>query len=918
MLVVREAYLTMKQMEQIGIRDASAAFDEEMQMRKKIADDAARQLSNNPYVPLFEENNMDSPAGYYFPGKEVIIPAGINGLIERIFDEWDRLDPGQATMKYLPASSKQVAQLHTYLNQFVKSNGVVTEPAFGFMSSVHSLLFREGSEWRQCKMQRWHPGNFKGYSLPVWSYSLMGGEEILDGWAALCQEYGLVPNVEEILAWLHELPKTRTVNLTEEQYGKLRQYWREADFKRLGSKYYDLSEGIFDDGRCWEVFEKAQADPNKICCVFPDGKWLSAKESSENIVGGGTVSIDFGTKSTVVVISDQSTGSFDTLKSRREHNEGNSLYPTVMKFCSLESFLEAYESEVGRPETRWEMVSIDDSAHEGGSSDSAMGVFRGLKQWMMDPNAGNAVLRQKDASDKPIILNEYVSGKNSMDPIELYAYYLGLYINNNQDNKIFMRYRLSFSVTCTEQIRCKMRESFRRGLMKSLPASIVNSSGMDDFTVECACSEPAAYAVCALACMGIPKQCQDYFFYGIFDFGGGTCDFNYGIWGTEDDEKLHKKKYKIWMLGDGGDPFLGGENLLELLAVKVFMEKREWFREYGFKIARPRCFEGGNEDFFSASFEAANNLECLVDQLRAPIWERPDDCDQESGEFTIIVSGLIPEKGDGSRTVPTELKLSRRPLEKLILDRINEGVSAFFGTYYQTLEEHGKTEVPQLCVFLAGNSCRSKWVRPVFERYINEELDHHYIKNAYLCDPMGSPEFVEHIPSGLWDEEQIRRMEGKIARLGDLDGKTGVAYGLALYGDQVEIEDISVKKYLLYYLGTSSFFDIDVLKGAHGDRLEIGESVPFAASAICNLYYTKKIPKGGVLSGAKAIMLNEQNVPAKENRTCFVRANSQTEISIFAVSGDDPERHAPEDELIIDLQSGQMKKATDFNEIEFQ
>lgn len=268
--------------------------------------------------------------------------------------------------------------------------------------------------------------------------------------------------------------------------------------------------------------------------------------------------------------------------------------------------------------------------------------------------------------------------------------------------------------------------------------------------------------------------------------------------------------------------------------------------------------------------------------------------------------------------MPTELKLSRRPLEKLILDRINEGVSAFFGTYYQTLEEHGKTEVPQLCVFLAGNSCRSKWVRPVFERYINEELDHHYIKNAYLCDPMGSPEFVEHIPSGLWDEEQIRRMEGKIARLGDLDGKTGVAYGLALYGDQVEIEDISVKKYLLYYLGTSSFFDIDVLKGAHGDRLEIGESVPFAASAICNLYYTKKIPKGGVLSGAKAIMLNEQNVPAKENRTCFVRANSQTEISIFAVSGDDPERHAPEDELIIDLQSGQMKKATDFNEIEFQ
>ena len=205
------------------------------------------------------------------------------------------------------------------------------------------------------------------------------------------------------------------------------------------------------------------------------------------------------------------------------------------------------------------MVSIDDSSHEGGISDSALGIFRGLKQWMMDPNEGNAILRQEGAPDKPIVLGEYVSGNNSIDPIELYAYYLGLYINNNRDNKIFMRYRLSFSATCMEPVRNKMEESFRRGLTKSLPTSIVNGRDMKNFAVDCICSEPAAYAVCALACMDIPKQCQDRFFYGIFDFGGGTCDFNYGIWGTEEDEKLHKQKYKIWMLGDGGDPFLRSE-----------------------------------------------------------------------------------------------------------------------------------------------------------------------------------------------------------------------------------------------------------------------------------------------------------------------------------------------------------------------
>lgn len=908
MLVVREAYLSLKQMEQIGIPGVSAALDRDMKMRKQEAEDAVRQLCQNPYIPLFEKDQMDSRAAYYFPGPEVIIPAGVNELEKSIYDEWNDPDADKDAMKYFPASYQQVVQLHAYLSQLIKSNGAVTEPGFEFLTSVDSLLFKEGSEWRKGKMLRWRPGSFKGYVLPVWSCSLMGGGEPLDDWAVLYQEYGLVPEVVEILVWLRELPQSGTTALTQQQYENLKKYWREADFKRLGIRYYALSEGIFDDGRCWEVFESAQADSGKICCAFPDGEWLSARASSENIVGGGVVSIDFGTKSTVVVISDQATGSFYTLKSRKEHSGSNSLYPTVLKFSSLETFLEAYQSQDGRPETRWEMVSIDDAAHEGGSSDSALGVFRGLKQWMMDPNERNAVLRQENAPDRPIILNEYASDKNSVDPIELYAYYLGLYVNNNQDNKIFMRYRLSFSATCMEQIRYKMRESFRRGLEKSLPASIVRGGDMENFAVDCTCSEPAAYAVCALACMGMPRQCGKYFYYGIFDFGGGTCDFNYGIWGTREDEKLHKKKCKIWMLGDGGDPFLGGENLLELLAVQVCIEQREWFEEYGFKISRPRCYEGGDEDFFSASFEAANNLECLVKQLRAPMWERPDDTDQESGEFAIIVSGFIPEGMDGSHPAPNELRLLRRPLEELLLNRIHEGISAFFNTYYQTLEEHEKSEVPQLCVFLAGNSCRSKWVRRVFEKYIGEELDHYYIKDVYLCDPIGSAGFAEHIPDRLWDQEQIERMMRSISRLGDLDGKTGVAYGLALYGDQVEIEDLSVKKYLLYYLGTNNFFEINVLRGEYGERLAIGENVPFAASAVCNLYYTKMIPKGGVLSGAKAIMLNEHNVPVKENGTCFVRANSQTEISIFAVSGDDPENHSPEEELIIDLQSGQIRQ----------
>lgn len=914
MPIVREAYLTKKQMESMGIPDGAGVFDEDVNRQEERAAALAEagQIFQNPYIPLYEKERMSRPAAYYFTGEKVIIPVGLeeNGLKEKIYTEWSRryLEPGadsdQADVRYPSASESQTARLHAYLRQFIGADGAVKEPALDFLAMTGYLFCWGKSGWKHYKT-----GSGR-YSLPVWGYALAGGEGALDGWAELYREYGLVPDADKLLAWLHDLPEIRQTELTGEQYETLKKSFRESDFRRLGNQYYLLSKGVFDDGRCWEVFENAQPDAGKTCCVFPEGEWLDAKIPSKSIAESGLVSIDFGTKSTVVVISEQTFHSLYTLKFKREYEDGGPLYPTVLKFCNLDKFMNDYQAKAGRPETLWGDVSIDDSEHESAGSDAALGIFRSLKQWMLDPDSRDAVLRQKGAPDKPIILNEYGSDKNTMDPIELYAYYLGLHVNNNQDNKIFMRYRLSFSAVCPEQIRSKMRESFSRGIMKSLPVSVLSSEdAMKHFSVSCTCSEPAAYAVCALACMGMPALCRKHFFYGIFDFGGGTCDFNYGIWRVEEDERLHTDKYRIGMLGDGGDPYLGGENLLELLAVQLYLEKREWFEKHGYKISRPRCYERGNEDFFSTSFEAAHNLEFLVGKIRGEIWENSDGSENESEEFEIGVTGLQPEREDDSR-LPSEHKIpvARKPLKELLVKRIYEGVSAFFNTYYRILEEHGTREVPQLCVFLAGNSCRSKYVRIMFEKYIDKELNSQYVKKVHICAPMGSPEFKEYVPSDLWDEEQKEGMCEKISRLGDLDGKTGVAYGLALYGNKVEIANLCVEDYLQYYLGTSVFFDVRVLEGTQCDRLAIGESVPFAVSSVCNLYYTQMIPKGGELRGVKPIMLNGQNVMMEEGMTCFVRADSRTEISIFAAPDDHPEHHDPDRELIFDLQSGRFKK----------
>ena len=115
--------------------------------------------------------------------------------------------------------------------------------------------------------------------------------------------------------------------------------------------------------------------------------------------------------------------------------------------------------------------------------------------------------------------------------------------------------------------------SFEKGLKKSLPATIVNNPEiMKRFHVNGEISEPAAYAVCALQEYGFEPEDDEEIFYGIFDFGGGTTDFDFGLWKQSSKRRYD---YTIENFGADGDEYLGGENLLEMLAFEVFKANQD-------------------------------------------------------------------------------------------------------------------------------------------------------------------------------------------------------------------------------------------------------------------------------------------------------------------------------------------------------
>ncbi len=132
-----------------------------------------------------------------------------------------------------------------------------------------------------------------------------------------------------------------------------------------------------------------------------------------------------------------------------------------------------------------------------------------------------------------------------------------------------------------------------------------------------------------------PKA-EDKIFYSVFDFGGGTTDMIFGIWRAAN--KRNRKESRVsWVIEqfkDEGDRYLGGENLLELMAYAIFVENTlHCGQEKNFPFIKPADGElySGLERLTVDSPAARRNMMQLMMKLR-PFWEGIDGYEDEEPE----------------------------------------------------------------------------------------------------------------------------------------------------------------------------------------------------------------------------------------------------------------------------------------------
>ena len=545
---------------------------------------------------------------------------------------------------------------------------------------------------------------------------------------------------------------------------KLVSIFVDKDYDRFRSKKYDTE--IYDRNKgSWDIFEATDEnndvviDGEKINEEILDRK-IYGRNPKNDIVKSGVIGIDFGTKSTVVVsykddnegINGSKTlpirisGNLDSIE-RTENYENT----TIIHFDNIEKFITEYLSSEGRPYTHYDDIQVSvDAENELKRTQNNFDInefMLDLKQWSANKNKKKTIA---DKTGKEIILNGYLElNENEFDPIEIYAYYIGCRINNMAQYSIFLEYILSFPVTYELEVKNKILNSFRKGIMKSLPNSILNDEEiMKNFRVKFGASEPASYAITALKKFCVEPDLENEIGYSVFDFGGGTTDFSYGIY--REKENSRKYDYEIQELESGGDKYLGGENLLSLIAFDVFLQNREKMFEKGYEISLPinQKSKIGFETFVSESNQAEYNMKKIMESMR-DYWEgKLEETEKEKLKKTIYLSNKSGQYQN------EELDIDYNRLNEILKKNIYNGVISFLEKFKVVFD--GK-KLKEIYIFLAGNSSKSKFVEEIFENELTEEFKQKYniiLKDAYSIE----------------DET-----EGEVI---GLNSKTGVAFGL--------------------------------------------------------------------------------------------------------------------------------------------
>lgn len=306
--------------------------------------------------------------------------------------------------------------------------------------------------------------------------------------------------------------------------------------------------------------------------------------------------------------------------------------------------------------------------------------------------------------------------------------------------------------------------------MRALPKNIrkgVNQKGKSIVSVKMENSEPVA---CIGAFVGkqLKLAANTAEKFAVYDLGGGTMDFVYGVFREAGEEDNVEQDAVIEILGLGGDSSIGGEKLIHKLAYKIYKDNREKIEENKIPFAlpdgelKPDGFDGLIRENYGADDIADANVNILKEKIAGRLFKYSDDIDNNMqnvlGEIAPDASSAIVTLKNVDNEEVSDLELEVTGIDDFLEDKIKETVVNFaqemdaaftkeFGKDYRREDVH---------IFLAGNASK--------QRYVLETMQQEEFFNGADIQRIGKGTDEEENDDGLSAEYKINE-------------KTAVAFG---------------------------------------------------------------------------------------------------------------------------------------------
>lgn len=498
-------------------------------------------------------------------------------------------------------------------------------------------------------------------------------------------------------------------------------------------------------------------------------KYVNLKNNSNSIV------IDFGTSSTCVAYSNSEMITLESMDGSIKNKSRIFENPTNFMVNNWNNFSE-----------KWLREDYPDILRMDYLGDSKGHFIQGnrLKEGFINKEILNATLDKiklipytklklekrlkfKAAIDneKEILLvtgDEEQENEESFKPIVAYAYLLGRNIMSPKkgsstelkDEEIPVKFRMTIPTKFDSEIKEIIKQDIEKGIKLAAPKNI-----RDSIKVEIGNEEPVAF----VGAMIQEKKLRWGDKFAIFDFGGGTLDFAFGLYreATEDDIEDEEIESVLEIYNTDGNERGGAEYLINKLSYYVYRENEDTMLENKIPFIVPideKKVEFFDENLLSGkSTNAELNLKAFNEFITRKIFINDEDISSLSLELKDI---------DNAQKTPT-LTVDTT----LIKDRIRDNMEMMVDNFVEMMLRDIPEPYDNLKIFRAGNGSRNTILEEVFKNKLENHSKFSSSKICFVDDP--SQNGINPKTAVVLGEVNLRRNQAqmKIIYRNKIEGK---------------------------------------------------------------------------------------------------------------------------------------------------